>query len=114
MTRRWRRACGACASSAMSCRARSSRGRHDLGAPFHESHGAAVRVGRAATYTPPRHVVTASARCDLYLDMLEWAYSEAKTRGASDIEEKALRVMVQDEVRRWFEQALSEAVVVLR
>src|SRR6266446_2464395 len=38
MTRRWRPVCESCASSAMSCRSRSSRVRHDLGAPFRESH----------------------------------------------------------------------------
>lgn len=79
-----------------------------------DEEGNAVPAGRAATYIPPRHVVTASARYDFYLDMLEWAFAEAKARGASDIDEKALRAIVEDEVRRWFEQALSEAVVVLR
>jgi hypothetical protein len=62
-----------------------------------DEEGTAVPVGRAATYTPPRHVVTASARSDLYLDMLEWAHSEAKTLGACDIDEKALRAIVEDE-----------------
>jgi hypothetical protein len=46
--------------------------------------------------------------------MIEWAFTEAKGRGASDIDDKALKAIVEDEVRRWFEQALSEAVVVLR
>ena len=45
--------------------------------------------------------------------MLEWAVIEGKSR-VSEIEDAALRDMCKEEVRRWFEQALAEAVVTLR
>ena len=79
-----------------------------------DEDGNTVPAGRAATYTKASHVVTASARFDFYLDLLEWSLSEAKARVASDIDEETLRQICEDEVRRWFEESLSQAVVVLR
>lgn len=79
-----------------------------------DEEGTAVPKTRAATYNSLRHIVTASANFDFYLDMIEWATDEARARAASDMDEAALKVIVEDEVRRWFEQAFTEAVVVLR
>lgn len=79
-----------------------------------DEEGAAVPKTRAATYNSLRHIVTASATFDFYLDMIEWATDEAKNRAASDMDEEALKSIVEDEVRRWFEQAFTEVVVVLR
>lgn len=76
--------------------------------------GAAVSGGRAATYNPRVHVVTASAHDDFYKDMVEWALGQAKDRAPSDMDEQALLAIAEDEVQRWFEQALTEVVVVLR
>ena len=74
----------------------------------------AVPAGRAATYTQRLHTVTANPRFDLYVDMVEWGIREAKARGTAEIDEVALRAIVEDEVRRWFAQAFTEAIVVLR
>lgn len=79
-----------------------------------EKDGSSVPAGRAATYTHASHVVTASERFDLYRDLLEWSVEEARNRVSSEIDESALRMICEDEVQRWFAQALSEAVVVLR
>ena len=79
-----------------------------------DKDGTAVTGGRAATYNPRVHVVTASAHDAFYKDMVEWAFGQAKDRAPSDIDEEALRSIAEDEVQRWFEQALTEAVVVLR
>lgn len=79
-----------------------------------DEEGNGVPRGRAATYNPRIHVVTASASFDFYLDMIEWAANEAKLRSASGMVDEALKPIVADEVRRWFEQAFAEAVVVLR
>lgn len=76
--------------------------------------GSTVPAGRAATYTPRSHVVTVSARYPFYLDMVEWAVEEARQRASLEMEEASLRAVVEDEVQRWFEQALTDCVVVLR
>jgi len=76
--------------------------------------GENVPVGRAATYTRQSHVVTANAKFDFYLDLLEWSIAEARSRVASEVTEETLRTICQLEVRRWFEEALAQAVVVLR
>jgi hypothetical protein len=79
-----------------------------------EKEASAVIGGRAATYNPTVHVVTASTHYSLYKDMIEWAFGAAKERAAGDIADDALRAIAEDEVQKWFEQALSEVVVVLR
>ena len=79
-----------------------------------DEDGQTVAAGRAATYTRANHVLTANAEFDLYLDLLEWSRTEAKNRVATDIDDETLRRICEDEVRRWFEEALSQAVVVLR
>jgi len=79
-----------------------------------DQSGSAVQAGRAATYNPPRHVVTANPTFGYFLDLVEWGVGEARQRAASEMDEATLRSIVEDEVKRWFEQALSEAVVVLR
>jgi len=79
-----------------------------------DENGENVPAGRAATYTPRIHVVTVNARFDFYLDLLEWSIAEARSRVASEVKEETLRTICQDEVRRWFEEALAQAVVVLR
>jgi hypothetical protein len=76
--------------------------------------GSTVPAGRAATYTPRSHVVTLSARYPFYLDMVEWAVEEAQQRTSVEMDEYSLRAVVEDEVQRWFEQALTDCVVVLR
>lgn len=79
-----------------------------------DHEGTATQAGRAATYNPVVHVVTANPKYSCYLDLIEWGIEEAKQRAASEIDEATLRSIVEDEVQRWFEQALAEAVVVLR
>jgi len=79
-----------------------------------DEDGKDVPEGRAATYTKALHVVTANAKFDFYLDLLDWSIEEARSRVASSIEPETLRHVCEDEVRRWFEEALSQAVVVLR
>lgn len=79
-----------------------------------DDEGQTVAAGRAATYTRATHVVTANPKFDFYLDLLEWSREEAKSRLGTDIDEDTLKKICQDEVRRWFEEALSQAVVVLR
>jgi len=79
-----------------------------------DEEGQTVAPGRAATYTRASHTVTANASFDVYLDLLEWSRAEAKNRLATDIDDETLRRICEDEVRRWFEEALSQAVVVLR
>ena len=79
-----------------------------------DEEGTNVQSGRAATYTGATHVVTASAVFDFYRDMLEWSVLEAKSRVASEIDDQTLRRLSEDVVRRWFEEALAQAVVVLR
>jgi hypothetical protein len=70
--------------------------------------------GRAATYSSRGHVITANAHYSFYKDMVEWALGQARERAPGDIGEDALVTLAEDEVRRWFEQALTEVVVVLR
>jgi hypothetical protein len=79
-----------------------------------DEDGKDVPEGRAAIYTKASHVVTANAKFDFYLDLLEWGIEEARSRAASSVEQETLRHVCEDEVRRWFEEALSQAVVVLR
>jgi hypothetical protein len=79
-----------------------------------DEEGRTVPAGRAATYTRTSHVITANARFDSYLDLLEWSIEEAKSRVASDVDQETLRRICEDEVRRWIEEALAQAVVVLR
>jgi hypothetical protein len=79
-----------------------------------DEEGDNVPPGRAATYTPRSHVVTANATFDFYRDLLEWSVMEARSRVASEVKEETLRTICKDEVRRWFEEALAQAVVVLR
>lgn len=79
-----------------------------------DEDGRAVQPGRAATYTRTSHIVTANATFDFYQDILEWSLQEARGRLAHDADQEALRSICEDEVRRWFEEALSQAVVVLR
>lgn len=76
--------------------------------------GTTVPTGRAATYTRATHVVTASAKYGFFQDMVEWAFDEAKKRSLSEIDDETMRGICKDEVRRWFEQALVETIVVLR
>lgn len=79
-----------------------------------DEDGSTVPPGRAATYTRASHVVTANAHFDFYLDLLEWSVDEAKNRVASDVDLETLRKICADEVRRWIEESLAQAVVVLR
>lgn len=79
-----------------------------------DEDGSTVPAGRAATYTRAIHLVTANATFDFYLDLLEWSVEEAKSRSASDVDEATLRKICEDEVRRWVEESLAQAVVVLR
>jgi hypothetical protein len=79
-----------------------------------DDSGTAVAAGRAATYTHTSHVVTANTTFDFYRDMLEWSMQEAKSRMATEVDEDTLRGICEDEVRRWFEESLAQAVVVLR
>ncbi|RSZ60752.1 hypothetical protein HF313_18365 [Massilia atriviolacea] len=79
-----------------------------------DEEGSTVPPGRAATYTHTSHVVTANARFSFYADLLEWSVEEARRRMTSEVGDDTLRKICTLEVRRWFEQALAEAVVVLR
>jgi hypothetical protein len=79
-----------------------------------DEEGKDVPDGRAATYTKALHVITANAKFDFYLDLLEWGIEEARNRVPSNVDQETLRCVCEDEVRRWFEEALSQAVVVLR
>lgn len=79
-----------------------------------DEDGTTVQPGRAATYTRAIHLVTANAKFDFYLDLLEWSIEEAKNRTASDVDDVILRRICADEVRRWFEESLAQSVVVLR
>jgi hypothetical protein len=58
--------------------------------------------------------VTASTDFDFYRDLLDWATHEAKSRVASEITDDTFRQICEDEVRRWFEEALAHVVVGLR
>jgi len=79
-----------------------------------DEDGQTVAAGRAATYTRATHVLTVNAKFDFYLDLLEWSRTEVRHRVATEIDDETLRRICEDEVRRWFEEALSQAVVVLR
>jgi hypothetical protein len=79
-----------------------------------DEEGTSVKSGRAAMYTPASHRVTANAKFDFYLDVLEWSFGEARERSGNTIDEVSLQKICTDEVRRWFEEALSQAVAVLR
>ena len=74
----------------------------------------AVPAGRAATYVRVNHTVTASTSFGFYRDTLDWALGEARTRVAGEVDEETLHSICEDEIRRWFEEALTQAVVVLR
>lgn len=76
--------------------------------------GDTVPPGRAATYTRASNTVTASPSYAGYLDLLEWSIHEAESRSVSEMKPEPLHSIAEDEVQRWFEQALTEAVVVLR
>lgn len=73
-----------------------------------------VPSGRAATYVKTGHIVTATTAFGFYQDVVEWSMKDARSRAASDIDDETLREMCEDEVKRWFEQALVEAVVSLQ
>src|SRR5262249_25968572 len=47
-------------------------------------------------------------------DLLEWSIDEARSRVASDVSTDTLQTICSDEVRRWIEESLAQAVVVLR
>jgi len=79
-----------------------------------DDDGTTVQSGRAASYTRASNVVTANGRFDFYLDLLDWSIEEAKSRVASDVDGDTLKRICEDEVRRWFEEALAQAVVVLK
>lgn len=79
-----------------------------------DKDGSSVDAGKAATYNHQAHVVTASAQFGFYKDMIEWAFGQAQERAPGDIAEEALMSLAEDEVQRWFEQALTDAVIVLR
>lgn len=79
-----------------------------------DKDGSSVDAGKAATYNHQAHVVTASAQYSFYKDMIEWAFGQAQERAPGDIAEEALMTLAEDEVQRWFEQALTDAVIVLR
>jgi hypothetical protein len=70
--------------------------------------------GRAASYVPNRHLVTANLDFDGYRALVAWAVEEAKNRATGEIDDETARRIAEDEVRRWYEQALTEVVVVLR
>lgn len=79
-----------------------------------DESGTATQAGRAATYNPRVHVVTANPKFAYFLDLMEWGLEEARQRAASEMDEATLRAIVEDEAKRWFEQALAEVVIVLR
>jgi hypothetical protein len=79
-----------------------------------DEEGQTVTPGKAATYTRASHTLTANATFDFYLDLLEWSRAEARNRLATEIDDETLRRICEDEVRRWFEEAFSQVVVVLR
>jgi hypothetical protein len=79
-----------------------------------DEEGTTVNPGRAAAYTRTANLVTVNAKFDFYMNLLEWSLQEAKSRLTSDVEEETLLRICKDEVRRWFEEALCQAVVVLR
>jgi len=79
-----------------------------------DEDGKTVQAGRAGTYTRASHVLTLNAQFDLYLDLLEWARAESRERVASEVDDETLTRISRDEVRRWFEEAMAQAVVVLR
>jgi hypothetical protein len=79
-----------------------------------DEEGRTVPPGRAATYTHASHIVTANARFDFYLDVLEWSIGEAKARLSGTITEDTLKQICRDEVRRWFAEAFAHTVVALR
>jgi hypothetical protein len=79
-----------------------------------DEEGTSVTPGRAAMYTPASHLVTANAKFESYLDMLEWSFEEAKERSGMVIDDASLTKICTEEVRRWFEEALAQAVAVLR
>ena len=73
-----------------------------------------VPTGRAATYVPNVHVVTASTAFRFYRDVLAWAEEEGRKRAPAGMEEATVQAICEDEVKRWYAQALIEAVVSLR
>ena len=81
---------------------------------FWDESGENVPPGRCATYTHATHIITANATFDFYLNMVEWARLEAEKRSPGNLDDKALRSMCVHEVRRWFEEALMGAVIVMR
>ena len=104
-------------------KAREEQGRRETASPtnrdqmptvYWSDDASTVPAGRAASYTAQGHVVTASTAFRFYKDILAWAEEEGRSRGAADMDEAALHAICEDEVKRWFEQALVEAVVNLR
>lgn len=73
-----------------------------------------VSTNRAAIYTPTQHVVTASTAFEFYRQVLAWAEAEGTSRAPAGMEEATVRAICEDEVQRWYSQALIETVVRLR
>ena len=78
-----------------------------------DEDGKAFPKGRAATYTSAMHTVTANATLSFYVELLQWAVNEVRIRSVGSIDEATAQTMAENEVRRWFEQALIEVVVAL-
>ncbi len=74
----------------------------------------AVQEGRAASYVPNVHVVTVSTAFRFYRDVLAWAETEGRQRAPAGMDETAVQAICEDEVKRWYAQALIEAIVSLR
>jgi Histidine kinase-, DNA gyrase B-, and HSP90-like ATPase len=76
--------------------------------------GEAVPEGRAATYTPARHVVTVNGRFWFYEDLKACCVRESATRRAVGTAESVIAAVAEAIVKRWFEEALVQTVVSLR
>ena len=61
-----------------------------------DTKGSTVPAGRAATYVPANHTVTASTSFGFYRDMLEWALGEAQARVAGEGDEETLRSICEN------------------
>jgi len=79
-----------------------------------DATGQSVPAGRAATYTPARHVITISERFWFYQDVIECFKREAANRTASAADDTVVATVVENIVKRWFEEALGQTVVALR
>ena len=73
-----------------------------------------VQEGRAASYVHNVHVVTISTAFPFFRDVLGWAEEEGRKRAQPGMDETAVRAICEDEVKRWYAQALVEAIVSLR